>query len=133
MVASMKVHGRAPYQSATSNNSIHAAANLQQSKLKSEIVFDKDHLYIGAELLDSDADGLLANQMVRDGALNADDRLMWVLDPTSVGGSGDGCDSGGGGASGDGGGWSPPAGDKRNRHNAESRVGRHLDRSCAPA
>ena len=45
------------------------------------IVFDEDHLYIGAELLDSDADGLLANQMVRDGALNADDRLMWVLDP----------------------------------------------------
>jgi hypothetical protein len=45
------------------------------------IVFDRDHLYIGAELLDSDPRGLLANQMVRDGALNADDRFMWVLDP----------------------------------------------------
>lgn len=45
------------------------------------IVFDRNHLYIGAELLDSDPTGLLANQMVRDGALNADDRFMWVLDP----------------------------------------------------
>ena len=45
------------------------------------IIFDSDHLYIGAEFFDSDPNGLLANQMVRDGALNADDRFMFTLDP----------------------------------------------------
>src|SRR5581483_8320774 len=45
------------------------------------IAFDRDNLYIGARFIDSDPSGLLANQMVRDGALNADDRFMWVLDP----------------------------------------------------
>ena len=47
------------------------------------IVFDENHLYIGAELFDSNPDGLLANQMVRDGSLGSDDRFMWVLDPLS--------------------------------------------------
>jgi hypothetical protein len=45
------------------------------------VTFDRDNLYIGAELFDSDAGGLLANQMVRDGSLNGDDRFMWTLDP----------------------------------------------------
>ncbi len=45
------------------------------------ILFDQDSLYIGAELFDSDPDGMLANQMVRDGFLNADDRFMWTIDP----------------------------------------------------
>ena len=45
------------------------------------VVFNSDNLYIGVELYDSDPNGLLGNQMVRDGALSADDRFMWMLDP----------------------------------------------------
>jgi hypothetical protein len=45
------------------------------------IVFDSSHLYIGAELSDSEPTRLMGNQMIRDGALNADDRLMWTIDP----------------------------------------------------
>ncbi len=45
------------------------------------ILFDQDHLYIGAELLDSDPSGILGNQMVRDGFLSSDDRFIWVMDP----------------------------------------------------
>ena len=45
------------------------------------IVFNSDSLYIGVELYDSDPNRLLGNQMVRDGALSADDRFMWMLDP----------------------------------------------------
>jgi Domain of unknown function (DUF5916)/Carbohydrate family 9 binding domain-like len=45
------------------------------------IVFNRDTLYIGAQLYDSDPAGLLGNQMVRDGFLASDDRFMWVLDP----------------------------------------------------
>ncbi len=45
------------------------------------IVFDSAHLYIGAELSDSEPTRLMGNQMIRDGALNADDRLMWTIDP----------------------------------------------------
>lgn len=45
------------------------------------ILFNRDVLYIGAELLDSDSDGVLGNQMVRDGDFSADDRFMWILDP----------------------------------------------------
>ena len=40
------------------------------------IIFDKDNLYIGGELFDSDPKGLLGNQMVRDGGLGADDRFI---------------------------------------------------------
>ena len=47
------------------------------------IIFDRDHLYIGAKFFDSDPHGVLGNQMVRDGALDADDRFMWTLDPFS--------------------------------------------------
>ena len=45
------------------------------------ILFNGDNLYIGAQFFDSEPDGLLGNQMVRDGSLGADDRFMWVLDP----------------------------------------------------
>jgi hypothetical protein len=45
------------------------------------VAFDRDTLYIGAQFYDSDPGGLLGNQMVRDGSLNADDRFIWVLDP----------------------------------------------------
>ena len=57
--------------------------NGQPESERSEIriVFDRDSLYIAARFYDSSPEGLLANQMVRDGNLNADDRFMWVLDP----------------------------------------------------
>ena len=45
------------------------------------VLYNADNLYIGAQFLDSDPTGILGNQMVRDGSLNADDRFMWVLDP----------------------------------------------------
>ena len=45
------------------------------------IMFDRDNLYIGASFFDSNPREILGNQMVRDGALGADDRFMWVLDP----------------------------------------------------
>ncbi len=45
------------------------------------VMFDRDHLYIGAQFFDSDPGGMLGNQMVRDGGLGSDDRFMWVLDP----------------------------------------------------
>ncbi len=45
------------------------------------IVYSENNLYIGAKFFDSDSEGLLANQMVRDGSLDADDRFMWTLDP----------------------------------------------------
>ena len=46
-----------------------------------KIIYDESNLYIGAELLDSEPDGVLYNQMVRDGFLSGDDRFMWTLDP----------------------------------------------------
>ena len=52
------------------------------------ILFSRNNLYIGARLFDSDPGGILGNQMIRDGALNADDRFMWVLDPLNDGRSG---------------------------------------------
>ena len=45
------------------------------------IVYSENSLYIGAELFDSNPGGLLANQMVRDGSLDSDDRFMWTIDP----------------------------------------------------
>ena len=45
------------------------------------ILFGRDTLYIGAEFFDSEPEGMLGNQMVRDGFLASDDRFMWVLDP----------------------------------------------------
>ena len=44
-------------------------------------IFDHDRLYIGVECFDSDPNGVLGNQMVRDGFLSSDDRFMWTIDP----------------------------------------------------
>ena len=54
---------------------------LATERTEIRIVFNSDSLYIGVELYDSDPNGLLGNQMVRDGSLAADDRFMWTLDP----------------------------------------------------
>ena len=43
------------------------------------VVFDEDHLYIGAILYD-DPSGILAYQRQRDAGLGTDDRFMWILD-----------------------------------------------------
>ena len=48
-----------------------------------KVIFDRDNFYLGAQLLDSHPAGILGNQMVRDGALDADDRFIWVLSPFS--------------------------------------------------
>jgi len=44
------------------------------------IVFDRDALYIGVLLFDSEPDRLLGNTMKRDEFLSADDRFMWTID-----------------------------------------------------
>ena len=44
------------------------------------IVYDKDHLYIGATLYDSEPDKLKGNTRKRDEFLSADDRFMWTMD-----------------------------------------------------
>jgi hypothetical protein len=45
------------------------------------LLFHRDKLYIGAEFSDSAPGRLLGNQMVRDGAMDGDDRFMWIFDP----------------------------------------------------
>ena len=57
----------------------HGAAATEPTEVR--VVYDKDNLYIGIHCFDSNPDGMLGNQMVRDGFLSGDDRLMWVLDP----------------------------------------------------
>jgi len=44
------------------------------------IVFNQDHLYIGAILYDSDSERILAYQKQRDADLSTDDRFRWILD-----------------------------------------------------
>ena len=44
------------------------------------IVFNQDHLYIGATLYDSEPDKLKGNTSKRDEFLSADDRFMWTMD-----------------------------------------------------
>ena len=44
------------------------------------VVFDADHLYVGATLHDSDPDGILGYQRLRDQDLASDDRFMLILD-----------------------------------------------------
>ena len=44
------------------------------------IVFNRDHLYIGATLYDSEPDKLKGNTSKRDEFLSADDRFMWTID-----------------------------------------------------
>ncbi len=45
------------------------------------IVFDRNRLYVGVELLDAEPSSLFGDQMIRTGELSADDRFMFVLDP----------------------------------------------------
>lgn len=44
------------------------------------IVFNREHLYIGATFHDSEPDKLKGNTMKRDEFLSADDRFMWTMD-----------------------------------------------------
>ena len=44
------------------------------------VIHDKENLYIGAILFDSNPDGILAYQKRRDQSLRTDDRYMWILD-----------------------------------------------------
>lgn len=44
------------------------------------IVFNRDHLYIGATLYDSEPDKLKGNTRKRDEFLSGDDRFMWTMD-----------------------------------------------------
>jgi hypothetical protein len=44
------------------------------------IAFDRDNLYIGVVLHDSDPSGILAHQRQRNAGLGTDDRFMWILD-----------------------------------------------------
>ena len=44
------------------------------------VIHDKENLYIGAILFDSNPDGILAYQKRRDQSLRTDDRFMWILD-----------------------------------------------------
>jgi Domain of unknown function (DUF5916) len=44
------------------------------------IVFNRDHLYIGATMFDSEPDKLKGNTRKRDEFLSADDRFMWTMD-----------------------------------------------------
>ena len=44
------------------------------------VVFNQDHLYIGATLYDSEPDKLKGNTRKRDEFLSADDRFMWTMD-----------------------------------------------------
>ena len=44
------------------------------------VVYDRENLYIGAVLYDSDPAGVLGRQLQRDAGLGSDDRFMWILD-----------------------------------------------------
>lgn len=44
------------------------------------ILYDRDNLYIGVILYDSDVDAILAYQRKRDGNIWTDDRFMWIFD-----------------------------------------------------
>ncbi|UCH62747.1 MAG: carbohydrate binding family 9 domain-containing protein [Fidelibacterota bacterium] len=44
------------------------------------VVYDRDNLYLGVMLYDSDPDGIIAYQKQRDARINTDDRFMWILD-----------------------------------------------------
>jgi hypothetical protein len=57
----------------------NGAAATQASDIR--VLFDEDSLYIGGKFFDDHPERLLGNQMIRDGALDADDRFIWVLDP----------------------------------------------------
>ncbi len=52
------------------------------------VVYDDDHLYLGAMLYDSDPSGILGFQKQRDASLQSDDRFMWILDTFNDGRTG---------------------------------------------
>jgi hypothetical protein len=52
------------------------------------ILFNRQRLYIGVTLQDSEPDRILGNQMQRDQPFSADDRFMWTIDPYLDGRSG---------------------------------------------
>jgi hypothetical protein len=45
------------------------------------ITYDDDNLYVGARLLDSDADQIAARQLIQGQSVNVDDRIEIVIDP----------------------------------------------------
>ncbi len=44
------------------------------------VVYDKNHLYIGVVMFDTEPEGILSFQRRRDASLRTDDRFMWILD-----------------------------------------------------
>jgi hypothetical protein len=57
----------------------------QEGALPSErtevyVLYDQDHLYIGAVLHDSEPEGIIGRERRRNAGLGSDDRFMWVLD-----------------------------------------------------
>ena len=44
------------------------------------IVYNADKLYMGVTCFDSEPEKVAANQMARDGSMNADDQFQWVID-----------------------------------------------------
>jgi len=52
------------------------------------ILFDRNNLYIGAMLFDSEPDKILSYQKQRDADLITDDRFRWILDPFQDGRTG---------------------------------------------
>ncbi len=44
------------------------------------VLYDENNLYIGANLFDSNPDGVLGYQKKRDESLSSDDRFMWIID-----------------------------------------------------
>lgn len=97
----------------TQQEPVEGAAPSQPTEVR--VLFDEDHLYIGAVIYD-DPDRVLAYQRQRDARLGTDDRFMWILDTfrdgrtgyffeiNAAGLMGDGILTGGGGGRGPGGG-----------------------------
>ena len=97
----------------TQQEPVEGGAPSERTEIR--VIFDEDHLYIGAIFYD-DPDGILAYQRQRDAGLGTDDRFMWILDTfldgrtgyffeiNPAGLMGDGLLSGGGGRGGGGGG-----------------------------
>ncbi len=54
------------------------AASTEKTEVR--IAYDRNSLYIGATLYDSDPGGILAYEKQRDGSLHSDDRFMLILD-----------------------------------------------------
>ena len=52
------------------------------------VVYDRNRIFVSVICYDSDPDGLLGNQMMRDAAFAGDDRFMFVIDPYLDGRSG---------------------------------------------